>query len=106
MSGSAICCKAARGGSHARPTVPRLFRSRRCSFAPARSGQGQEDQLPPRPNGRCVIGNETFFGARGNEREAPIADLPTNDRHSAYFAEPPVLADCVEKLGVARVGVG
>jgi hypothetical protein len=38
---------------------------------------GHEGQFPaPEPSARYRFGQETFAGTRGNERDAPIPDLP------------------------------
>src|SRR5215471_336732 len=38
---------------------------------------GHEEQFPlPRANGRCLFGERTFTRTHGNDRDAPIPDLP------------------------------
>jgi hypothetical protein len=50
--------------------------SRRCSFAPARSGLAHEDQFPVSgTSARYGFRKETISGTRGNDEDAPEADL-------------------------------
>jgi len=41
---------------------------------------GHKERLPPsRLSGRCGFGQRTFAGTSGNDKGAPIADLPGPD---------------------------
>src|SRR5262252_100337 len=44
---------------------------------PLKSGMGHDDQFPPpRLGARYRFNQRTFVATRGNERDAPIPDLP------------------------------
>ena len=57
--------------------LSRMAASKLCSDLGHGSALGQQHELPPpEPNARYLFGQATFAGMRGNERDAPIADVP------------------------------
>ena len=58
-----------------RTSSPKQRLRKRLGFPDWGSGKGHEEQLPPpRLSGCCRLGQETFPGAAGNGRDAPIPD--------------------------------
>src|SRR6516165_3794531 len=65
------------GGKTIEKTMLRVLRA--CMFS---HSLGHEERFPPpRLNGRCRLGQATFIGTHGNERDAPIADLADKTPH-------------------------
>ena len=53
---------------------------------PLKSGMGHDDQFPPpRLGARYRFNQRTFVATRGNERDAPIADLPALTPGTGWF---------------------
>jgi hypothetical protein len=53
-----------------------------------KSGMGHDDLFPsPRPSDRRQFCQETFARSSGNERDAPIPDLPAGRRWNIKFEE-------------------